>query len=65
VQPEAVLCFLDRNPHRQQQTLLQKPIMELDALPEQVRRLYVGLNPRVAKAELAAVPLPELEVFFP
>lgn len=65
VQPEAVLCFLDRNPHRQQQTLLQKPIMEPDALPEQVRRLYVGLNPRVAKAELAAVPLPELEVFFP
>ena len=64
-QPEAVACFLDQNPHRQQQTLLGKPIMSPEALPETVQRLYVGLNPRVAQTELEAAPLPELEVFFP
>ena len=64
-QPEAVVCFLDQNPHRQQQVLLGKPIVSPEALPETVQRLYVGLNPRVAQTELAAEPLPELEMFLP
>ena len=64
--PETVECFLDQNPHRQQQTLLEKPILAPEALPETVRRMYVGLNPRVAREELAAIDWPkELEVFFP
>jgi SAM-dependent methyltransferase len=64
--PETVGCFLDQNPHRQQQTLLEKPILAPEALPETVRRMYVGLNPRVAREELAAIDWPkELEVFFP
>ena len=63
--PEAVKCFLDQNPHRQKQTLLGKPILAPEALPDSVQRLYAGLNPRVARDELAAVSLPELEVFFP
>ena len=63
--PEAVKCFLDQNPHRQKQTLLNKPILAPEVLPESVQRLYAGLNPRVARDELAAVGLPELEVFFP
>jgi hypothetical protein len=63
--PEAVACFLDQNPHRQKQTLLGKPILAPEALPETVRRLYVGLNPRVAREELAAMEwLRDLEVFF-
>ena len=64
-QPEAVVCFLDQNPHRQQQVLLGKPIVSPEALPETVQRLYVGLNPRVAQTELAVEPLPELEMFLP
>ena len=64
--PEAVACFLDQNPHRQKQTLLEKPILAPENLSETVRRLYVGLNPRVAREELAAMDWPrELEVFFP
>ena len=64
--PENTKCFLDQNPHRQQQTLLEKPILAPEALPETVRRLYVGLNPRVAREEMAALKWPqELEVFFP
>ncbi len=63
---KSVECFLDRNPHRQKQTLLGKPILAPEALPETVRRLYVGLNPRVAREELAVMDWPqELEVFFP
>ena len=63
---KSVECFLDQNPHRQKQTLLDKPILAPEALPETVRRLYVGLNPRVAREELAMMDWPqELEVFFP
>ena len=63
---ESVECFLDQNPHRQKQTLLGKPILAPEALPETVRRLYVGLNPRVAREELAVMDWSqELEVFFP
>jgi len=62
---DAVNCFLDQNPHRQKNTLLGKPILAPEALPDSVQRLYAGLNPRVARDELAAVSLPELEVFFP
>ena len=60
-----VECFLDQNPHRQKKTLLGKPILAPEALPETVRRLYVGLNPRVAREELAVMDWSqELEVFF-
>ena len=63
---KSVECFLDQNPHRQKQTLLGKPILAPEALPETVRRLYVGLNPRVAREELAVMDWSqELEVFFP
>ena len=62
---QKVSCFLDQNPHRQKQSLLGKPILAPEVLPETVERLYVGLNPRVAQAELVAVNLPELEIFFP
>ena len=64
--PESVNCFLDQNPHRQQQILLEKPILAPEVLPETVRRLYVGLNPRVAREEMALLNWSrELEMFFP
>ena len=64
--PEAVACFLDQNPHRQSQTLIGKPILAPEKLPETVWRLYAGLNPRIARDELSAMDwLRDLEVFYP
>ncbi len=54
--PEAVTCFLDQNPHRQKQTLLDKPILAPERLPPEVRVVYVGLNPAHARATIQAVP---------
>ena len=65
-EPEQVVCFLDQNPHRQRQELMGKPIIAPDALPESVGRLYVGLNPGVAREVLDALDWGrELEVFYP
>ena len=66
--PDRVKCFLDQNPHRYQQTLLGKHICAPEALPESVSVLYIGLNPRVARDEIAAVECLEardLHIFFP
>ena len=61
-----MVCFLDQNPHRQGQELLGKPIIAPDALPESVRRLYVGLNPAEAREALDGLDWGrELEVFYP
>lgn len=46
---EFVGCFLDQNPHRQKQKLLNRPILAPADLPEEVGTVYVGLNPRIAK----------------
>ena len=65
-EPEQVVCFLDQNPHRQKQTLMGKPILSPDALPESILRLYVGLNPSVACEVFDGLDLErELEVFYP
>jgi predicted methyltransferase len=50
-----VVCFLDQNPHRQKQTLLGIPIRPPEALPPEVRVMYVGLNPAVARS-IAGLP---------
>jgi len=52
---ERVALFIDQNPYRQQQTLLDKPIVAPEALPPDIRHVYVGLNPRRAREELAKV----------
>ena len=54
-QPERVECFIDRNPHRQKQRLFNLPIVSPESLPGEVNTIYVGLNPRVAREEIAAV----------
>ena len=63
-----VAAFLDQNPFRQGQTLLEKPVVAPDQLPRDVELVYVGLNPRVARAEmrkLAEWPGRELATWYP
>jgi SAM-dependent methyltransferase len=55
-QPERVVCFLDQNPHRQRQQLLGRAIRSPGQVPAEASTLYVGLNPRIAKSAMAAVP---------
>jgi SAM-dependent methyltransferase len=67
-QPERVRCFLDQNPHRQKQSLLDLPIVAPEALPGEVNSIYVGLNPRVAREEIAAannLQSRECDFFYP
>lgn len=54
-QPEHVVCFLDQNPHRQSQRLLDKPILPPEKLPAEVTVIYVGLNPRIAREGIQSV----------
>ena len=54
-QPERVRGFLDQNPHRQKRQLFERPIVAPEVLSGEVRSIYIGLNPRVAREEIAAV----------
>lgn len=54
--PERIQCFLDRSPYQQGKTLHGKPIIAPEQLPAQVRTVYVGLNPMIAKAALSDQP---------
>lgn len=50
---EDVECFVDQNPFRQGHILLGKKVVAPEDLPREVEALYVGLNPAVARGELA------------
>ena len=50
--PGRIACFLDQNPHRQRQRLLDKPIISPEHLDTDISVLYVGLNPRIAQASI-------------
>lgn len=50
--PERVECFVDRNPHRQKQRLLDKAILDPAALPPSIEVVYVALNPRHARSAI-------------
>lgn len=66
--PDKVSAFLDQNPFRQAHTLFAKPILAPEALSEDVRLVYVGLNPAYARNELAKITAwrdRPLELFFP
>jgi SAM-dependent methyltransferase len=45
-------CFLDRSPFQQGKTLFGKPVLAPEQLPDDVRTLYVGLNPAIARAAM-------------
>jgi hypothetical protein len=47
---DGVACFLDASPFQQGKELFGKPILSPQSLPEDVKVLYVGLNPGIARA---------------
>jgi SAM-dependent methyltransferase len=53
--PLDIRCFVDQNPFRQGRRLLDRPIIAPEALPEEIGTVYVGLNPVLARAEIAKV----------
>ncbi len=52
-----ITCFLDQNPHRQGEQLLDKPILAPEQIPDNVEVVYVGLNPEISRQAIAAMPL--------
>ena len=54
--PGHVVCFLDSSPFQQGKTLMNRPIVAPEQMPRDVRTLYVGLNPAIARAALADAP---------
>lgn len=65
--PEQVACFMDRNPHLQGRQLCTVPVVAPQALPTDIRHVYVGLNPRLAResiAQIAAFADRNLEYFY-
>lgn len=55
--PEAIRCFVDRNPFQQGRALFDTPITAPEDLPDEIETLYVGLNPAIARTAMAASPL--------
>lgn len=53
--PERVDCFVDRNKHLHGQACWGRPVVAPDELPENVRRVLVGVNPRAARGAIEAV----------
>jgi cyclopropane fatty-acyl-phospholipid synthase-like methyltransferase len=51
-----VRYFLDQNPFRQAQTLLNKAIIAPDKVDADIDVVYVGLNPRIARDAISKVP---------
>lgn len=45
---EKIDCFIDQNPYKQGKKLFGKPIIGLEAVPKNIRSIYVGLNPNNA-----------------
>jgi SAM-dependent methyltransferase len=54
-EPQAVCAFVDQNPYLQGTTLADKPIIALDAIPDDVSTVYLAVNPLIADEVLAAV----------
>lgn len=50
-----VECFLDQNPHRQGKLLLDRPIVAPAQISPQAKLVYVGLNPRTARENIAGI----------
>ena len=49
LRPERIRCFIDRNPFLQSGDLGGVPILPPDDLPQDIRNVFVGLNPGHAK----------------
>ena len=55
VRPERIRCFIDQNPFLQGGDLGGVPIVSPDDLAEDIRNVFVGLNPGHAKKIIASV----------
>ncbi len=62
--PEKVCCFLDSNPHRQRHKLMGVEIIPPDKIPDHVRAVYAGLNPRLAKRIISEIYKDANHAFF-
>lgn len=47
-----VRCFIDQNPYKQGQSVVQKPIVSIAELDSDIEVIYVGLNPAVNHAAI-------------
>jgi hypothetical protein len=54
--PEQVRCFLDNNSFLQGRQLFNTTIVAPSALPSDVKTLFVGLNPVIAREVIAQMP---------
>lgn len=54
-EPERVQCFLDASPFQQGKTLFGRAILPPSQLPDPVRLLYIGLNPKFARDTTAGM----------
>ncbi|HEX3463980.1 MAG TPA: methyltransferase domain-containing protein [Candidatus Elarobacter sp.] len=48
--------FLDRNPHQQAKRIFGRPVIAPEAIEDDVKVVYAGLNPANAHAVIASVP---------
>ena len=51
--PGRVRCFLDQSPFQQGKKMFGMPILAPEAMPADVRTVFVGLNPRIARTTMA------------
>lgn len=54
--PQNIQCFLDSSPYQQGKTLFGHPVLAPTNLPANVRVLYIGLNPKIARTVIAGMP---------
>lgn len=54
--PAKVLTFLDQSPFQQGRQLFDVPIVAPTLIPDSIRTLYVGLNPKIARQVIASQP---------
>jgi SAM-dependent methyltransferase len=58
---EKIKCFVDQSPFRQGKELFNLKIVSPEALPNNISVIYVGLNPRTAKEDIASTRIKEGE----
>lgn len=51
-----LVCFVDQNPHLQNANHLELPVLAPNELPQSVKVVFAGLNPRLSRAILAQSP---------
>jgi SAM-dependent methyltransferase len=54
--PKLIKVFLDKSPFQQGCRLFNVPIVSPEAIPKEVKTLYVGLNPKIARQAIASQP---------